>query len=212
MDNRRMQKENLLNRWKPLILRISGQNDTSGCGAQLLNCYQEPQRFYHNTEHLINVLELLDFAKQNITIADNVADIIELALWYHDSVYDPTKHDNEEKSVELFLSHSEQLNLNKEIIDNVKRLIMVTKCHFKASGLDEEIIADCDLATLGYSPEIYNAYEVNVRKEYEGFPMSERKKFLESFIQNTPIFKTSLFRDKFEEQAIKNLKNTIAQF
>lgn len=56
--------------------------------------YSEPGRFYHNTEHILEVLRLVIQEQQ---IAKSI-EAVEFAAFFHDIVYDTRAGDNEEKS------------------------------------------------------------------------------------------------------------------
>ena len=72
---------------------------SSLCQA-LLNAYGEPQRHYHTQQHLGECLALADTFKDEAERLDE----IELALWFHDAVYDVRAHDNEARSAQWSLT------------------------------------------------------------------------------------------------------------
>ncbi len=59
----------------------------------IFNKYAEEQRYYHTPNHLIECLKVLDQVKE---ISKSPQEL-ELALWFHDCVYDPKDKNNEEK-------------------------------------------------------------------------------------------------------------------
>ena len=64
--------------------------------TEVLDCYRESHRYYHTSEHLMDVITQLEKLKE-------FDDELFLAAVYHDSVYDPKAPDNEEKSAEISL-------------------------------------------------------------------------------------------------------------
>ena len=58
--------------------------------------YQEKHRAYHNLEHVNDCLNQLDNFESEITDKH----IIEMAIWYHDIIYNPYGKNNELKSAE----------------------------------------------------------------------------------------------------------------
>src|SRR5262245_19242521 len=60
----------------------------------LVAAYSEPARHYHNLEHLG---EMFRVASRLATHADD-ATAVQLAIWFHDAIYDPRGKDNEARS------------------------------------------------------------------------------------------------------------------
>jgi predicted metal-dependent HD superfamily phosphohydrolase len=65
--------------------------------AGLLAAYGEPARHYHNRAHIAALLLL---AQQHADEMED-AEAAELAILFHDAVYDPTRSDNEQESARL---------------------------------------------------------------------------------------------------------------
>ena len=80
--------------------------------------YSEPHRCYHNLAHIEDCLGEFDRAKQLAT--DPAA--VELAIWFHDAVYDPRAADNEERSAELAKDWLSDLHASDALTDSVGRL------------------------------------------------------------------------------------------
>lgn len=64
--------------------------------ARLTTAYSEPVRHYHTLAHITDSLYEFD---RLIGLAEAPHEI-EMAIWFHDAVYDPKAHDNEERSAE----------------------------------------------------------------------------------------------------------------
>jgi predicted metal-dependent HD superfamily phosphohydrolase len=86
----------LLSRWKEFWNYIGGTTDPRPIYEKLAASYSEPHRAYHNLTHLHECLVALDAS----AVEPASARIVEVALWFHDSVYDPKAGDNEEQSAE----------------------------------------------------------------------------------------------------------------
>ena len=56
---------------------------------QLMVAYAEPQRHYHTAQHLQEVFALVDV----LNSVPEATGELELALWFHDAVYDPRRAD-----------------------------------------------------------------------------------------------------------------------
>ncbi len=63
----------------------------------LVAAYSAPDRYYHNLEHLTEMFRVAGRLAPN---TDDPA-AIQLAIWFHDAVYDPRAKDNEVRSGEL---------------------------------------------------------------------------------------------------------------
>lgn len=217
--------EPLLTRWRKLWARLGVEASAlGGTGSGLIAAYQGMGRFYHNGTHLRDVLEKLDWARQALDTSGETApldaaqrqrlfDTAELALWYHDAVYDAKAKDNEAKSRELFLRHAEEYRLPQPLADEVAGLIELTAGHAGARTLTEKLVCDCDLSILGAEPDAFAAYDENIRKEYAHVPgpayKRARLEVLKGFLARPQIFTTAAFRDRFEAAARANLARAV---
>ncbi|VDD96541.1 unnamed protein product [Enterobius vermicularis] len=80
---------------------------------------------------------------------------------------------------------------------------------------DLHYLIDFDMAFLGDQPAAYQKHIENIRKEYAHLDdaeyNSQRLKILELFLQIPNIFATKELRERYEEQARKNILNEIDQ-
>jgi predicted metal-dependent HD superfamily phosphohydrolase len=211
----------LLDRWMGLWRRLGAPAPELGrSGCDVIAAYEGAGRFYHTRQHLEDVLQKIDWAKTALEAAGDLADIpaqerpllfdtVEMALWYHDAVYDARGHDNEMKSRCVFLADAEKNGLPGHIQRDVARLIDVTAKHGNARRLDERILCDCDLAILGAPTEQFDAYDSGIRKEYAHVPAREyekaRRRVLRGFLRQGNVFKTKAFQQEFGARARWNL-------
>ncbi len=197
-----------LSRWETLMHAFGfSENEATWC--ELAAAYAEKHRHYHTSEHINACLSHLDKVHQYTDHPEEV----ELALWFHDSIYIPRKSNNELKSAEWAQAF---LNANQAQVDVVRRvynLIMVTRHNVPASTKDEEVLLDIDLSILGAKPEIYEQFENAIRKEYKWVPWflykKKRKEILESFLNRERIYITDYFFEELESQARFNLASAI---
>ncbi|HWQ91063.1 MAG TPA: N-methyl-D-aspartate receptor NMDAR2C subunit [Clostridia bacterium] len=196
-------------RWARLWRQVAAAGDPQMVYRELISRYSEPHRHYHNLEHLAECLIEYDSAW---LLAENPI-AVELAIWFHDSVYDPHARDNEERSAELARLRIEQAGGTK-ISGAVAALVLATKTHDPALHPDAPLLVDVDLSILGKSKERFREYEAQIRREYEWVPESTfavgRARILEKFLARQRIYATELFFSKYEQRARINLQNSIS--
>lgn len=175
--------------------------------------YAEPHRHYHTLEHVVACIETLDSTMaQSESIAEPE---IELALWFHDIVYNPLAKNNEEESADLLLDVGRGLHLPEKTLLIAADIIVYTKHAMPVSNkpASYQYAIDADLSILGESESIFDKYEADVRKEYELVPDSvfwpTRCRILQGFLDK-PIYNTREFKAAYEEKARANLARSIA--
>lgn len=95
------------------------------------------------------------------------ADLVRLAAWYHDAVYDLRRDDNEERSAGLVEVELAALGLPAAGVARVASLVRVTAGHDAPPGdSDAEVLCDADLAVLGGPRPAYDSNVAAVRREY----------------------------------------------
>ena len=174
----------------------------------LLARYDAPQRHYHSTQHLAEL-----FALWPLVAADTEHPAeVELAIWYHDAVYDATRSDNEARSAHLAMDAMRNAGVSVEARERVERLIMATRHEAVPTGRDAQVLVDLDLAILGASAERFDEYEAQVRAEYASVPdmlfRRGRAAVLASFAERERIYMTPVLHDRLEAAARANLKRS----
>lgn len=195
-------------RWQRLLQQF-GFEPNEQTYAMLLQKYQEKHRAYHNVAHINDCLSQLD----QLPALHPDAREIELAIWFHDVIYDPYGKDNERKSAqeaELFIfDNVADDELGKRISD----LIMATLHQAPPANSAEALIMDIDISILGREPATYQTYTEKVRKEYRFVPKflyrNKRKEILLKFIERKTLYYTAEFQSKYEEQARQNISSEI---
>ena len=171
-------------------------------------------RGYHSWSHPQALLRLL------VDVQDQLNDplAVECAIVLHDSIYEPTRSDNEKRSAALA----------KEMICGVVpdrtvrraiQLIEATERHIvpENSSADEaedcRIFLDMDLSVLGSDDEVFDAYEAGVRHEYRHVPKDEFKRgraaILERFLSRDRLYMSEWGYDRFETKARENLRRSL---
>ncbi|SEM43299.1 Predicted metal-dependent phosphohydrolase, HD superfamily [Chryseobacterium taichungense] len=166
--------------------------------------YSEKGRHYHNFEHLQNMF--IELSEVTPTITDLTA--ITFSVFYHDVIYNVSSKTNEEKSAEFARKHLRKLCTDTDLAEKVSQQIIATKLHVSEDS-DTNYLLDADLSVLGQKSEKYIEYTQKIRKEYSIYPdllyKPGRKKVLHHFLESESIFKTNYFREKYEDQARKNI-------
>jgi predicted metal-dependent HD superfamily phosphohydrolase len=175
----------------------------------LLAAYNEPQRHYHSQQHLAECLAHFDQAQH---LAEHSGEV-EIALWFHDAIYDVRGKSNERLSADWAVRALLTSNASEATQRRVEQLIMATKHDVTPTRSDEQLLVDIDLSILGATPERFAEYDRQVRAEYSWVPgfvyNMKRRSVLKSFLARSNIYSTSYFRERNETQARINLMATV---
>jgi predicted metal-dependent HD superfamily phosphohydrolase len=175
----------------------------------LVAAYSEKHRHYHTGEHIDYCLRELDRAP---SVAQDLAEV-ELALWFHDAIYDPYSSDNEERSADWACALLTRHGANAARVERVRAHILATRHAVPATTPDSQLVVDVDLSILGADEATYAAFEKNVRKEYRWVPAilfrRKRAEILASFLARPQIYGTSAFHERYEPRARRNLLTAI---
>ncbi len=167
--------------------------------------YTAKGRHYHNLTHIQNLCQQLSAVKESIEDWDALL----FATYYHDAVYNTLKQNNEERSAALAVNVLGKLGVPDDLTKRCEQHILATKGHATTTDQDTNLFTDADLSVLGQEWSIYQAYALQIRKEYSLYPdlvyLPGRKKVLNYFLQQDKIYKTSYFFDRYEAQARQNL-------
>jgi len=197
----------LLARWRAHFpLGHGGSERGDDCDAvfhDLVARYGEAHRAYHTFAHVESLLALLDGER----VPEREA--VELAVWFHDAVYDPARSDNEERSAALAAGALTGLAVPEALVERVRSLILVTKHHDAGADDAAAVLVDADLSVLGADQAAYDAYARAIRVEYAWVPEAAyragRARVLASFLARDGIYVTAAFRERFEARARVNL-------
>lgn len=172
---------------------------------RLVQAYQQADRAYHNLEHINDVLRVIGKLS---SLAEN-PDLVFLAGWFHDVVYDPKRNDNEETSA-LYAQAELAPFVGEDKAQVVADLIRATKhSHQSEWNADAKVLLDADLSILGADPKRYERYAKAIREEYAFVPEAEyrlaRVKVLRSFLDRERIYLTDRMYAVGEEFARQNI-------
>lgn len=174
----------------------------------LLERYDAAGRHYHTTQHLGELFALWPLVAG---VAEHPAEV-ELALWFHDAVYDAARADNEERSAALARAAMQDAGVPQAAAGRVAGLILATRHEAEPDSQDARIIVDLDLSILGASEERFAEYERQVREEYASVPEAlfrrGRTAVLAGFAARQRIFSTPVLHDRLEAAARANLRRS----
>lgn len=175
----------------------------------LMKAYSTPPRAYHNLTHIAQCLDELDY------VIDQALDrtALETAVWFHDAVYNPRSHRNENESAWLAHDFINRAGASIATREKTIMLILSTKTHSENVDKDAQLLSDIDLSILGQPEEAFWDYERKIRIEYEFVPEAGyrigRTRILRKFFDRPTIYFTDYFKAKYELQAKRNLDKSI---
>lgn len=204
-----------LQRWHGTWRALGAGAPSEPAYRELVARYVEPQRHYHTMQHLAECFTHWDAVREE---AERPGEV-ELALWFHDAIYDVERSYNEERSAELARAAIAGAGLPSpeaaQIADRVTALILETRHRAAPSGPDAACVVDADLAILAAPPSRFDEYEAQVRAEYARVPevlyRRERREVLSRFLARPHLFATRHFRRVAEGDARENLLRSIAR-
>lgn len=178
---------------------------------QLISQYQAPSRSYHNTQHVDDCLCCFADLRAH---AEHAAEI-EVAIWFHDAIYDPKHKNNEELCAQWSRREAIRMGVANEAAERIYSLVLSTKHDAAPTSNDAKILVDLDLAILGSDPIRFDLYERQIREEYSWVPgflfRRKRRQILNGLLDRRYIYSTLLFRERYEEAARENLRRSLSK-
>jgi len=172
--------------------------------AELCSLYGSPDRHFHTIDHIADCIR---YADEVAGLLQN-ADAVELALWFHDAVYEQGgTTSNERRSAELFLGRS--AGARPTLRRRVCGLILATLHSDNVQGNDRRFIVDIDLAGFGAPWDEFMRKGALIRAEFSDQTdaqfYSRQVPFLQKLQQRSSIFATAHYRARHEAAAQDNL-------
>jgi predicted metal-dependent HD superfamily phosphohydrolase len=201
----------LRTRWDEFAGRIGlAPGDGTALLDELIQTYAQSGRHYHNLDHIAALIELLDRHGDSVRNRD----ALELAIFFHDAVYVPTRSDNEAASATLARKRLTPLGVNEDLVGEVERLILATRHGASITDADSDpdlaLLLDLDLSILGSERTTYAAYAQAIRREYAIVPDAiyrpGRRRVLAQFLARPRIYATPRMHDAWETAARANLE------
>ena len=196
--------------WRRLWAQLGAGTINGGLMNQLVAAYSERHRHYHTLQHL---RECLAHAEAVRTLARRPAEL-DLALWFHDAVYDPRRKDNEERSAQWAHASVLAAGCAQDTADRISALVLATKDHLATQeDVDMQLMLDIDLSILGASYARFDEYERQVRAEYahvdDAAFRAGRSRFVQSLLARPTIYTTDVYRGTLEKRARENLQRSM---
>jgi predicted metal-dependent HD superfamily phosphohydrolase len=200
----------LLVQWTDAALRIGAQHDVAVEGERLLAAYGRASRRYHDVEHLRSVLAEID----RLSAYAHDADVVRVAAWFHDAVYEVDRPDNEVVSAGLAETVLDRLDVAEEVVADVGRLVRLTATHDpRPDDRDGHVLCDADLAVLAGAAEDYLSYATAIRLEHAHVADADfragRSAALQDLLDRPRIFHTPAGYAAWEQDARRNLRQEI---
>ncbi|KAI9029224.1 hypothetical protein DFJ74DRAFT_603308 [Hyaloraphidium curvatum] len=205
--------------------------------SRLASLYSANDRAYHTLAHVEWLLRLLPGSPGHPlgAFTDGGEDwtAAELAIWFHDAMYDPRagKGDNERASEALWREFADEALVSGGMAGKVSRMILATVDHRLPEPHDatDAAFLDMDLSILAAPPgngagsdasgnasgwDIgYDEYASRIRREYFHYPdeayKAGRAAVLRGFLARDRLYFSSRARD-WEPRARDNLAREIA--
>jgi predicted metal-dependent HD superfamily phosphohydrolase len=177
--------------------------------------YAAPGRHYHGQRHIDLLLAL--HAELRPALAS--PDAVELAIWYHDAVYDARRSDNEAESAALLRADLAGI-ADPALVAAAATLVLATRSHRVPPGIAPALADDCahfldmDLSILGAPPDLFAWYDAAIRREYAHVPEPEwrrrRPAVLAGFLARDRLYLTGRAHALLDAPARANLRAAIA--
>lgn len=182
--------------------------DSAAVYADLYRLLAAPGRYFHNRGHISDCVRRVDEVAHLLCNPDAV----ELALWFHDAVYEPGAGTNERLSAEMFMTLS--TGGTKAFRWRVSRLILATRHANKVQGHDQRFVVDIDLSGFGAPWEEFMRKGAQVRAEFADLTDAQyhtaQIPFLQRLQRRPQFFSTDYFRQRYEVTAKDNLRRLLA--
>lgn len=202
-------------RWRALLAEPAKSSASAGAACdELIAVYSAPGRHYHDLAHIAALLKLAE--AQAAQFEDRRS--VELAIYYHDAVYDITRKDNEAASARLAEARLSSLDVASTQIGRIATLIEATAhgaVEPDPGDADMLRFLDLDLSILAAPRDAYARYAADIRAEYATVPaplyLAGRRKVLQSFLDQVRIFRSADLHTLWDAAARENLRWEIGQ-
>lgn len=205
-----------------MSLRMLGMSELESAAlvAELKKKHEEPHRFYHTWEHIVELLGNLFERVAATNLPQEQAAVLAAAVLFHDSVYEVKKtyyRDNEIHSAEYARRALSSRGVASSRVEEIYNLVRDTAHATGEKPTDylSMILHDLDMSILAAAPERYALYVSDIMREFGIYPGREfakaRAGLLRAWIADDNLFVTEYGREKFLEAARANMREELAQ-
>jgi predicted metal-dependent HD superfamily phosphohydrolase len=178
--------------------------------------YNEAHRHYHDWSHIESLLKLKDFARDRLFNQQ----AIDIAILFHDAIYEPGEPDNKARSADLMAAMLDRL-IAPVTLAAAREMVLASAHHQLPDHLLDPVRSDCahfldmDLAVFGGDRDVFDAFEEAIRDEYADLDDKAyalgRAAALQKLLDRQSIFLTPLFGREFEKPARRNIARRLAE-
>jgi predicted metal-dependent HD superfamily phosphohydrolase len=178
--------------------------------ADVVACYGEPHRRYHTLGHVDDCLERFD----GVHALPPDPGAVELALWFHDVIFDADARDNERRSAQYYLDRA--AGTSPRFRRHVCSMILASNHASVLCNADLGYVLDIDLAGFGHPWPKFRRTTDTVRAEYTHLSDAQfavgMAGFFTVLLSRPTIFRTASFRDRCEARARANIAALCAEW
>ncbi|WP_165073908.1 HD domain-containing protein [Paludisphaera rhizosphaerae] len=192
--------------WILLARRLGLDDDRTALIADyLVDQYTAEGRYYHGLDH---VARMLDEVEAHGSLFQN-RDAVELAVFFHDAVYEPSRRDNEARSASA-LHDLLAGSVSASLLERAEAMILATCGHSATGDPDVDLFLDVDLSILAAPWPEYARYAEGVLREYapifgeDVYRKGRVEKFLRHMLARGRIFLTEAYAPR-QAEALANL-------
>lgn len=151
----------------------------------ILDIWSESHRYYHNQNHLIDLLEQINESYFNGEVTEKERELLYLTSLFHQIVFEVNREDNEEKSAEFLINLCED-KVHKDI-ELIQQAIVDSKEGVSNSIISEKFNKfDRNICERGISELLEWERGISKENEQNALYKSKRLIYLESLLSKFP--------------------------
>lgn len=163
---------------------------------------------YHNFLHAQFVASKIKEIIEAEKVADEDAEMLLIAAWFHDTGYIDGDENHEQKSAEIAEGFLKSNRVGAEKIQQVKQYILATHLGTEPQTQNEMIIRDADCSHIGdvafeqISAQLKKEIELKTGKEISAYEWIQQNY---NFLLNIHRFYTDYAQEKWQSTKLKNV-------